>query len=100
LRPFGGDFGGGADFGRRSAVGGGVGLGIPIGSRRGREIVVSELGVTIKRRADQSPVWEGSARAAADIRNPGAATDALAQRLARALFTGFPGQSGLTIEVE
>lgn len=91
---------GGGSFGRRSAVGGGLGVGLPIGSRRGREIVVSELGVTIKRRADQTPVWEGQARAAADLRDPLSDTGALAQRLAGALFTDFPGQSGRTIEVE
>lgn len=91
---------GGADFGRSSAVGGGLGVGIPIGSRGGRELVVSALEVTIRRRADQSRVWEGQARAAADVDNPAAQTGALAQRLARTLFTGFPGESGRTIEIE
>lgn len=90
---------GGASFGRRSATGGGVGVGLPIGGGRQTELVVSELQVTIKRRVDQSPVWEGQARAAADTRSPDADTGALAQRLARALFTDFPGQSGRTIEV-
>ena len=60
---------------------------------------MSELSVTVKRRADQSPIWEGNARAAADVRSSDAQTDALAARLARALFTGFPGESGRTIEV-
>lgn len=93
--------GGGFSGGRRGGgVGLGGGVGFPIGGGRGRDIVVSELSVTIKRRADQSPIWEGQARAAADARDPGAATDALAGRLARALFTDFPGQSGRTIEVE
>ena len=90
---------GGADFGRRSAVGGGVGVGLPVGGGRATELVVSELQVTLKRRADQSPIWEGQARAAADSRSPDADTNALARRLARALFTDFPGQSGRTIEV-
>lgn len=92
--------GGGFDVGRRGGgAGGGVGVGFPIGGGRGRDLVVSELSVTIKRRVDQSPVWEGSARAAADARDPAAATDALARRLASTLFTGFPGESGRTIEV-
>ena len=90
---------GGADFGRRSAVGGGVGVGLPIGGGRATELVVSELQVTLKRRVDQSPIWEGTSRAAADVRSPDSATPALAQRLARALFTDFPGQSGRTIEI-
>jgi len=92
--------GGGFSGGRRGGgVGLGGGIGFPLGGGKGREIVVSELGVTIKRNADQSPVWEGSARAAADARRPEADTPALAQRLATALFTGFPGESGRTIEV-
>lgn len=92
---------GGGSFsgGRRGGVGLGGGVGFPIGGGRGREIVVSELKVTIKRNADQSPVWEGSARAAADADRPEADTPALAQRLATTLFTGFPGESGRTIEV-
>lgn len=91
---------GGADFGRRSAVGGGLGVGIPVGGGGASQIVVSELEVAIRRRADQSRVWEGQSRAAAGARNPASDTGALAQRLARALFTGFPGESGRTIEIE
>ena len=90
---------GGASFGRRSATGGGVGVGFPVGGGGQTELVVSSLDVTIKRRLDQSPIWEGHAQAAADGRSPDADTPALAGRLARALFTGFPGQSGRTIEV-
>lgn len=90
---------GGTSFGRRSATGGGVGVGFPVGGGGSTELVTSELQVTIKRRVDQSPIWEGSARAAADSRSPDADTNALSQRLARALFTDFPGQSGRTIEV-
>lgn len=92
----GGGFGGGR---RGGGVGLGGGIGFPLGGGRAQELVVSELSVTIKRRADQSPVWEGNARAAADVRSSDAQTDALAARLARALFTDFPGQSGRTIEV-
>jgi hypothetical protein len=91
--------GGGFSGGRGGGVGLGGGVGIPIGGGGRREIVVSEMSVTIKRRADQSPVWEGNARAAADVRSTEAQVDALAARLARALFTGFPGESGRTIEV-
>jgi hypothetical protein len=93
--------GGGFSGGRRGGgVGLGGGVGFPIGGGRARELVVSELNVTIKRNADQSPVWEGSARAAADSSRPEADTPALAQRLATALFTNFPGESGRTIEVK
>ena len=92
--------GGGFSGGRRGGgVGLGGGVGFPLGGGRGREIVVSELSVAIKRNADQSAVWEGNARAAADAKRPEADTPALAQRLATAMFTGFPGESGRTIEV-
>ena len=84
--------------------GGGVGLGggisFPIGGNRRNEVIVSELAVTIKRRADQSPVWEGRAQGVSDARAPDASTQGLARKLAAALFTGFPGESGRTIEVK
>lgn len=93
--------GGGYSGGYR---GGGVGLGgglsFPVGGdRRGRELLVTELRVLIKRRADQQQVWDGSARAVTDIRAPDATADAQGRKLAAALFTGFPGDSGRTIEV-
>jgi len=91
--------GGGFSGGRGGGVGLGGGVGIPVGGGRGREIVTSELMVTIKRRVDQSPIWEGQARAAADGKRPEADTPALAQRLAAALFSGFPGESGRTVEI-
>ncbi|WP_375404268.1 DUF4136 domain-containing protein [uncultured Sphingomonas sp.] len=92
--------GGGFSGGRRGGgVGLGGGIGFPLGGGPARDLVVSELAVTIKRRADQSPIWEGSARAAADARDPASGADALAGRLAAALFTAFPGESGRTIEV-
>ncbi|MGP7794930.1 DUF4136 domain-containing protein [Sphingomonas sp. CLY1604] len=79
--------------------GGGVGLGggvsFPIGKRRPTELLVAELAVTIKRRVDQSPIWEGKAQGISDLKR----ADEQAGRLAHALFTGFPGQSGRTISV-
>jgi hypothetical protein len=93
---------GGASFG--GGRGGGVGLGggvsFPVGKGRSQEIIVTELGVQIKNRIDQSPVWEGQAHTAADIRSIDADAGAQAQKLATALFTGFPGESGRTIEVK
>ncbi|USU03772.1 DUF4136 domain-containing protein [Sphingomonadaceae bacterium OTU29MARTA1] len=90
--------GGGGFSGGRS--GGGVGLGggvgFPIGGGGSTQLLVAELSVTIKRRADQSPVWEGRAQGVSDIKG----ADEQAGKLARALFTGFPGQSGRTITVK
>ena len=90
----GGGFSGG---GRRGGGGFGLGggIGFPIGKSRSTEVLVAELAVTIKRRADQSPVWEGKAQGISDIKG----ADQQAGRLARALFTGFPGESGRTITV-
>ena len=87
---------GGFSGGRRGGVGLGGGVAIPVGGARSDVAADTELSVTIKRRVDLSPVWEGHARAVADR---GAPTDTVAEKLARALFTGFPGESGRTIEV-
>ena len=94
----GGDIGGGGYRG-----GGGVGLGggisFPIGHARRDAVLVSNLSVTIKRRADQTALWEGKAQGVVDARKPTATGPLQAQRLAAAVFTGFPGESGRTIEV-
>ena len=89
---------GGGSFsgGRGGGVGLGGGLSFPIGKSRPTELLVAELAVTIKRRADQSPIWEGKAQGVSDLKR----ADEQAGRLARALFTGFPGQSGRTISVK
>ena len=92
--------GGGFSGGRRGGgVGLGGGLGFPLGGGGAREVVETELTVQIKRRTDQSPVWEGRAHAFIDPRGNTAVEVAEADRLAAALFTGFPGESGRTIEV-
>jgi len=91
--------GGGFSGGRGGGVGLGGGVGIPVGGGGSTEVVASELAVTIKRRADQSPVWEGRARSFADGSKPDADAAQQAPRLAAAVFTGFPGESGRTIEV-
>ena len=93
----GGGFSGGRGGG---GVGLGGGVGFPIGGGGSTAILVSELSVTIKRAADQSPVWEGRAQSFADARKEDARTDIQAAKLARALFMGFPGESGRTIQVK
>ena len=88
---------GGFSGGRRGGgVGYGGGVSIPVGGARHGSADGTELSVTIKRRVDQSPVWEGHARTVADR---GVPEGAVAQKLATALFTGFPGESGRTITV-
>jgi len=86
-----------------SSIGGGVGLGggitFPLGRRRPSEVVGTELSVQIKRRSDGTVMWEGRARSEARAGTPDAAPEAAVARLAHALFTGFPGESGRTITV-
>ncbi|GGB39488.1 hypothetical protein GCM10011380_31250 [Sphingomonas metalli] len=94
--------GGGGFSGGRGGGGFGLGggIGFPIGGGGRSAFIESELAVTIKRRADQSPVWEGRAHNIADARRADADPAAQANILANALFTGFPGESGRTIEVK
>ncbi|RZL57212.1 MAG: DUF4136 domain-containing protein [Sphingomonas sp.] len=91
----GGGFSGGGGRRGGGGVGLGGGIGFPIGRSRPTQLLVAELAVTIKRRADQSPIWEGKAQGISDIKG----ADEQAGKLARALFTGFPGDSGRTITV-
>ena len=82
----------------RSGVGLGVGLGFPLGSSGSGEQVDSELAVTIRDKASGAALWEGRST----LRTGKRAADSpeTAARLAAALFAGFPGRSGETIEVK
>lgn len=84
---------GGSTGGWHSGVGGGISFGL--GGNRGGLWVGTQLSVQLKRRSDQTVVWEGRARGEAPERD----SAALAGRLANALFRDFPGQSGRTISV-
>lgn len=87
--------GGGYSGGRRGGVGVGGGVGIPVGGKT-VQVVATELTVQIKRRGDNSIVWEGRAI----TEEAGVQPQATAARLAKALFKGFPGESGITITVK
>lgn len=63
------------------------------------ELIGTELNVQIKRRSDNSIVWEGHA-VTEGLSGPGAMSAETADRLAKALFKGFPGESGITITVK
>ena len=82
----------------RSGVDLGVGLGFPLGSAGSREQVDSQLAVTIRDKASGAALWEGRST----LRTGKRAADSpeTAARLAAALFAGFPGRSGETIEVK
>lgn len=87
----GGSFGGG--------VGGGGSIGFGVGKARQRELYVTQLSVQLRRLPQRDIVWEGRAITEADSRAQAAQPRVTADKLARALFTGFPGQSGRTITV-
>lgn len=86
----GGSFGGG--------FGGGIGANFGIGGNRSRTTVITQLAVRITERGG-STVWEGRAETEAPSNAPAAQPGLAAEKLARALFQGFPGESGRTIRV-
>ncbi len=88
---------GGGSFGRH--VGVGLGTSFGIGGDNSRKTIISRLEVRIKRNADGSVVWEGRAQTEAPSNAPSAQPGLAADKLSRALFTGFPGESGKTIVV-
>jgi hypothetical protein len=92
--------GGGISGGRR---GGGVGLGggvsFGIGGKT-REVYGSELAVQLRRRSDNTTVWEGRAVTESVSGKPGSDPRDQAARLANALFRDFPGESGITTTVK
>lgn len=90
---------GGSSGGYRSG-GVGVGVGGSVGLGGGeQDLIVSELWVQLRRRGDNTVVWEGRAQTESLGGAPDAQPIASAQRLAAALFKGFPGESGITISV-
>jgi hypothetical protein len=58
----------------------------------------TRLAVQMKRVADGAVVWEGRAETEAPQNAPASQPGLAADKLARALFQGFPGESGSTIK--
>ena len=87
--------------GSTGSYGSGVGVGIGLDlSGPPPEQVETLLGVTIKDRASGKALWEGKASFAVRATSPLATTQLGAAKLAEALFKGFPGSSGETIQVQ
>ena len=87
--------------GSTGSYGSGVGLGIGLNlAGRPAEQVQTELGVIIKDRTSGAALWEGRASFAVNATSPLAGTQLGAAKIAEALFAGFPGTSGETIEVK
>jgi len=91
--------GGSVSGGRRGGVGLGGGLSFGIGGKT-REVIGSELWVQLRRRSDNTTVWEGRAITESLSGKPGSDPRDGAARLARALFKDFPGESGVTTTVK
>ena len=95
----GGGSGGGWHRGGGTSVGVGLGIGFPLGGNKQRaDDVESELSVTIRDKVSGAALWEG--RSSLRTAQRDADKPETAARLARALFAGFPGKSGETIEVK
>ncbi len=89
--------GGGASTG---SYGSGVGLGIGLDlTPRPADEIDTELAVSIRPAGGGQAIWEGRARFTATANNDYAQPALAADRMAEALFQGFPGNSGETIEV-
>ena len=88
---------GGGTFGRN--VGVGLGTSFGIGGDSSKQIIASRLEVRLKRKSDGAVVWEGRAQTEAPSNAPAAQPGLAADKLSRALFAGFPGESGKTITV-
>lgn len=87
--------------GRTGGYGSGVGLGVGINLGGGSgERVLTRMEVSLRDSDSGEVLWEGRARLDAPAKSRLARNDAAAQALANALFSGFPGNSGETIEVE
>jgi hypothetical protein len=77
----------------------GMGVGINLGGNRPAEQIDTQLHVMIRPAPGGNALWEGRARFSATANSQFADQRAAAGKLADALFSGFPGRSGETIEV-
>jgi hypothetical protein len=88
---------GGATGSYGSGLGAGVGIDL---TPPPPEVASTEMSVVIRDSATGQSLWEGRAEFSASTNTPYASAQAAAQKMADALFAGFPGRSGETIEVK
>jgi hypothetical protein len=87
--------------GSTGTYGSGLGLGIGINlSPKPAAQIATDLAVSIRSRASGAVLWEGRASFTVSAKSPLATTALAAPKMSEALFAGFPGQSGETIEVK
>ncbi|OYZ11466.1 MAG: hypothetical protein B7Y36_04700 [Novosphingobium sp. 28-62-57] len=87
--------------GSTGSFGSGLGLGLGFNLGGGpKDFVVTRLSVRIRDKRTGESLWEGRADNRESAKAKEAAIGEAAPRLARALFSGFPGTSGETISVK
>jgi hypothetical protein len=89
---------GGASFGGGGGVSMGTSVQVPVGGGTNM-VVTNQLAVELKRRSDQTVIWQGSATSQAMGNTPNASMGNAMPGLVKALFGSFPGQSGATVTV-
>ncbi len=86
--------------GETGSYGSGVGLGVGIDlSGPPPKVTSTQMSVFIRDTATRQSLWEGRAEFSASNHTPYESEKAAAQAMASALFAGFPGESGRTVEV-
>jgi hypothetical protein len=89
---------GGGTFGGNVGMSGGIN--IPVGANRNGPRVFGNLVLLeLKRRSDNSIIWEGRAMQEVSEKSGLASLNAAVPALVRALFQGFPGPSGEMVQV-
>ncbi len=87
--------------GSTGSYGSGIGVGIGLDlSGPPPEQVETRLGMVIKDRSSSQAVWEGRASYVVNAKSPLANSELGAAKMSEALFKGFPGTSGETIQVK
>jgi hypothetical protein len=88
---------GGEGGNRGFGLGGSVSFGV--GKQQPRALVTTRISIRIMRATAPDIIWEGRATQAIEERGKYVQPAATADKLAHALFKGFPGESGRTISV-
>ncbi len=88
--------GGSSWGGGGGGVGVGTGVNVPVGGGT-NVMAVNQLGLQIKRRSDQTIIWEGTAVTQTRNGTPEATLGSAVPGLARNLLRDFPGPAGRTV---
>jgi hypothetical protein len=78
----------------------GVGLGFNLGGGKSRERIGTDLGVMIREKDGGKTLWEGRANLEVSPGSKLESATANATAIGEALFRGFPGNNGETVDIE